>query len=239
MIADNLSQVRARIDDACAAAQRPVRSVTLLAVTKTFDANAVRQAFDAGQRLFGENKVQEGVDKMTALADQRGGIEWHLIGPLQSNKTRAVAERFDWVHSIDRTRIAERLSEQRPARLAPLQVCIQVNVSGESTKSGLALDDVRAVAEAVRSLPRLALRGLMTIPEPSDDPAVQRAPLRRLKALFDALNLDGFGLDTLSMGMSNDLESAVAEGSTIVRVGSAIFGGRAVRQVDAVEGPAT
>jgi pyridoxal phosphate enzyme (YggS family) len=228
MIADNLRHVSTRIADACAAARRPVQSVTLLAVSKTFEAGAVREAFAAGQRRFGENKVQEGVSKIAALADLRHALEWHLIGPLQSNKTRAAAEQFDWVHSIDRVRIAERLSEQRPMHLPPLQVCLQVNVSGEATKSGFAPSEVAAAAAAVRGLPRLALRGLMTIPEPSADVAAQRAPFRVLKELLDALNGNGngFGLDTLSMGMSDDLEAAIAEGATIVRVGSAIFGSR-------------
>lgn len=230
-IASNIQQVYRRIADACAAAQRPVRSVTLLSVSKTFSADAVREAFAAGERRFGENYVQEAIDKIEALAELRSQLEWHLIGPLQSNKTRVVAEQFDWVHSVDRLKIAQRLSEQRPAWLAPLQVCLQVNVSGEASKSGLSPDELPAVAAEVARLPRLALRGLMAIPEPADDPALQRAPHRRLRELRDALEAQlGLTLDTLSMGMSADLEAAVAEGSTIVRVGSAIFGGRPARE---------
>ncbi|MEO5696170.1 MAG: YggS family pyridoxal phosphate-dependent enzyme [Burkholderiaceae bacterium] len=226
MIADNLSQVRERIASACAQAGRPVRSVTLLAVSKTFDADAVREAAAAGERCFGENYVLEGVEKVTALADLRDRIEWHLIGPLQSNKTRVVAENFDWVHSIDRLKIAQRLSEQRPAALAPLQVCLQVNISGEARKSGLRPDEVPAVAQAVAALPRLKLRGLMSIPELADDPDGQREPHRALARLLGELQAGGLALDTLSMGMSADLEAAILEGATIVRVGTAIFGTR-------------
>jgi hypothetical protein len=204
-----------------------VDSVTLLAVSKTFGADAVRRAFDAGQRAFGENYVQEALDKIAALADLRPQIEWHLIGPLQSNKTRPVAEAFDWVHSVDRLKIAQRLSEQRPAGLPPLQLCLQVNISGEASKSGLAPDEVPALAQAVAALPRVRLRGLMAIPEPAGDFAAQRAPHRALRELLAALNDRGLALDTLSMGMSADLEAAIAEGATIVRVGTAIFGGRA------------
>jgi pyridoxal phosphate enzyme (YggS family) len=226
MIADNLEAVRGRIERACAAAGRRVRSVTLLAVGKRFDAAALRAAFDAGQRCFGENQVQEAVDKIDALADLRTQLEWHLIGPLQSNKTRLVAERFDWVHTLDRPKVAERLNEQRPSQLAPLQVCIQVNVSGEATKSGVEPGDAAALAAAVGRLPRLRLRGLMAIPEPTADVAAQRRAFRVLADLQAALNRDGAALDTLSMGMSDDLEAAIAEGSTLVRVGSAIFGSR-------------
>ncbi|TMG99749.1 MAG: YggS family pyridoxal phosphate-dependent enzyme [Betaproteobacteria bacterium] len=223
-IKDNLQQVHARIHDACAAAQRPVQSVTLLAVSKTFDAQAVREAFDAGQRAFGENYVHEALAKIDALRDLQ--IEWHLIGPLQSNKTRTVAEAFDWVHSVERLKIAQRLSEQRPAQLPPLQLCLQVNISGEASKSGLAPAEVAEVAHAVAALPRVRLRGLMAIPEPAGDFAAQRAPHRALRELFDALRRDGLALDTLSMGMSADLEAAIAEGATLVRVGTAIFGTR-------------
>jgi pyridoxal phosphate enzyme (YggS family) len=222
----NLQQVRSRIAVACTAASRAVDSVTLLAVSKTFGADAVREAFAAGQRAFGENYVQEALDKIAALADLRSQIEWHLIGPLQSNKTRPVAETFDWVHSVDRLKIAQRLSEQRPAGMAPLQLCLQVNISGEASKSGLSPAEVPAVARAVAPLPRVRLRGLMAIPEPAGDEAAQRAPHRALRALLTSLNDAGLGLDTLSMGMSADLEAAVAEGATIVRVGTAIFGGR-------------
>jgi PLP dependent protein len=222
----NLKAVLNRITDACQGAGRPVDSVTLLAVSKTFPAGAVRDAFDAGCRQFGENYVQEALDKIAALADLRSQITWHLIGPLQSNKTRPVAEAFDWVHSVDRLKIAQRLSEQRPAHLRPLQVCLQVNISGEASKSGLAPAEVPAVAHAVAALPRLRLRGLMAIPEPAGDTSAQRAPHRALRELLAALNDTGLSLDTLSMGMSADLEAAVAEGATIVRVGTAIFGGR-------------
>ena len=222
----NLQTVLSRIAQACAAAGRPVDSVTLLAVSKTFGADAVREAFAAGQREFGENYVQEALDKITALSDLRTQVEWHLIGPLQRNKTRPVAEAFDWVHSVDRLKIAQRLSEQRPAELPPLQLCLQVNISGEASKNGLLPDEVLAVAQAVAQLPRVRLRGLMAIPEPAGDEAAQRAPHRALRELLVALNDAGLGLDTLSMGMSADLEAAVAEGATIVRVGTAIFGGR-------------
>jgi len=226
MIADNIQQLRERLARACAAGGRPVQSVTLLVVSKTFGADAVREAFGAGERCFGENYVQEGVDKITALADVRNRIEWHLIGPLQSNKTRIVAEQFDWVHSVDRLKVARRLSEHRPAQLPPLQVCLQVNISGEPSKSGLRLDEVPSVANAVANLPRLTLRGLMAIPEPVSDFPSQRAPYRALRELLQSLQLSGLALDTLSMGMSADLDAAVAEGATIVRVGSAIFGAR-------------
>ena len=225
-ILGNIQQVRARIANACDGAQRPVQSVTLLCVSKTFGPQAVREAHAAGERCFGENYVQEGVDKIAALADLREAIEWHLIGPLQSNKTRIVAEQFDWVHSVDRLKIAQRLSEQRPAHLPPLRVCLQVNISGEDSKSGLAPGEVTEVANAVAALPRLVLRGLMAIPEPAGDLAAQRVPHRALHQLLDALRAQGLALDTLSMGMSADLEAAILEGATIVRVGSAIFGTR-------------
>ena len=227
---DNLGQVHRRISTACAAAGRPVQAVTLLAVSKTFGPDAVREAWAAGQRAFGENYVQEALDKIAALADLRQQIEWHLIGPLQSNKTRPVAEAFDWVQSVDRLKIAQRLSEQRPPGLAPLQVCLQVNISGEASKSGLQPAEVSAVAQAVAALPRLRLRGLMAIPEPAGDDAARRAPHRALRELLAALNDQGLALDTLSMGMSADLEAAVAEGATLVRVGTAIFGGRPAPQ---------
>jgi pyridoxal phosphate enzyme (YggS family) len=228
MIADKLQQVRARIAQACASASRPVQSVTLLVVSKTYGPEAVRVAFQAGERRFGENYVQEGVDKIAALADLRAAIEWHLIGPLQSNKTRVVAEQFDWVHSVDRLKIAQRLSEQRPAHLPPLQVCLQINISGEASKSGLMPDEVAAVAQAVAKLPRLVLRGLMAIPEPAADFAAQCEPHRQLRELMQALQADGLALDTLSIGMSADLEAAIAEGATLVRIGSAIFGARPI-----------
>ena len=203
-----------------------MQSVTLLCVSKTVTAAAVREAFDAGERCFGENYVQEAVDKIDALADLRESIEWHLIGPLQSNKTRVVAERFDWVHSVDRLKVAQRLSEQRPAGLAPLQLCLQVNISGEASKSGLAPAEVADVAKAVSALPRLRLRGLMAIPEPIGDLDAQRRPHAALRGLLLDLNRHGLALDTLSIGMTADLEAAIAEGSTLVRVGTAIFGVR-------------
>jgi pyridoxal phosphate enzyme (YggS family) len=227
-IAQALQQVKRRIDDAVATAGRPAGGVQLLAVSKTQPAQRVRQAFDAGQRAFGENYVQEALDKMQALAGLRPQLQWHLIGPLQSNKTRPVAEAFDWVHSVDRLKIAQRLAEQRPPHLPPLQLCLQVNVSGEASKSGATPGDVLALAQAVAALPRdrVRLRGLMSIPEPVDEPAAQRKPHRMLRALLADLNAAGLGVDTLSMGMSADLEAAVAEGSTLVRVGTAVFGAR-------------
>jgi pyridoxal phosphate enzyme (YggS family) len=227
-IAENLHHVRRRIDAACSAAGRPVQSVTLLAVSKTFGTGAVREAHAAGQRAFGENYVQEALDKIAALADLRPALEWHLIGPLQSNKTRAVAEAFDWVHSLDRLKVAERLAAQRPAGRPPLQVCLQVNVSGEASKSGVAPAALLPLARAVAALPGLRLRGLMAIPEPAEQFEAQRRPHRLLAELLQQLRADGLGVDTLSMGMSADLEAAIAEGATMVRVGSAIFGGRAL-----------
>lgn len=224
-IAQNLKRVRERIATACLEAHRNVEEVTLLAVSKTFGPEAVRAAYAAGQRAFGENYVQEGVDKVVALADLPG-IEWHCIGPLQSNKTRPVAEHFDWVHTIDRLKIAERLSAQRPAGLTPLNVCIQVNVDGGANKSGVAPQEALALARAVAGLPRLRLRGVMTIPEPAPDFAAACALHTRARAIFDQLNAAGLGLDTLSAGMSADLEAAITAGSTMVRVGSAIFGQR-------------
>jgi pyridoxal phosphate enzyme (YggS family) len=226
-IPDNIQQVRQRMAQACGAAGRPVAAVRLLCVSKTQPAEAVRQAHAAGERCFGENYVQEALEKIQALSDLRAELEWHLIGPLQSNKTRPVAEAFDWVHSIDRLKIAERLSEQRPAHLPPLQVCLQVNVSGEASKSGLAPEELAAVAPAVARLPRLRLRGLMAIPAAAEGEAAQRAPHRRLRELLAGLQQQGLALDTLSMGMSADLAAAIAEGSTLVRIGTAIFGARA------------
>jgi pyridoxal phosphate enzyme (YggS family) len=186
----------------------------------------VRDAHAAGQRDFGENYVQEALGKIAELADLRSDLRWHLIGPLQSNKARDVAAHFDWVHSVDRMKLAQRLSELRPAELAPLQVCLQVNISGEASKSGAAPQDVPALARAVAALPRLKLRGLMAIPEPAGDLASQRAPHRALRQLLQTLNAEGLALDTLSIGMSADLEAAIAEGATWVRVGTAIFGAR-------------
>ena len=223
-IATNLQAVRKRIADAALASARDEGTVTLLAVSKTWPAACIRQAASAGQRAFGENYVQEGLDKIGELAGL--GLEWHFIGPLQSNKTRSVAEHFDWVHTVDRLKVAERLAAQRPAEMAPLQVCVQVNISGEDSKSGCRPDDAAALCRAVAALPRLKLRGLMAIPAPAADLTAQRAPLRRLRELRDRIASGGLALDTLSMGMSHDLEAAVAEGATIVRIGTAIFGER-------------
>ena len=223
-VSDNLQNVRKQIERASAAAGRAVDAVKLLAVSKTMSAQAVREAHAAGQLAFGENYIQEGVDKIAALADLH--LEWHCIGPIQSNKSKLVAENFGWVHSIDRLKTAERLSMQRPAHLPPLQVCLQVNVDGGANKSGVAPQDLLALAQAVAKLPRLQLRGLMTIPEPTANETAARAVHRQAKELFDSLNAAGLKLDTLSMGMTADLEAAIAEGSTCVRVGTAIFGAR-------------
>jgi pyridoxal phosphate enzyme (YggS family) len=223
-IADNLAQVHAQIQAACQAAGRAESSVSLLAVSKTWGADAVRAAHAAGQTAFGENYIQEAVDKIMALQDLP--LEWHCIGPIQSNKTRLVAEHFDWVHSIDRLKIAQRLSEQRPAHLPPLQVCIQVNVDGGETKSGVSPQDLPALAQALAALPNMRLRGLMTIPEPAESEAAARAVHRQARLLLESLIAQGLALDTLSMGMSADMAPAIAEGSTLVRVGTAIFGRR-------------
>ncbi|MFC4161464.1 YggS family pyridoxal phosphate-dependent enzyme [Chitinimonas lacunae] len=215
-----------RIDSALSAAGRPAGECRLLAVSKTFPAEAVRLCHAAGQRAFGENYVQE-LDAKSAELSDLTDLEWHFIGPLQSNKTRTVAERAHWVHSLDRLKIAERLSAQRPAALEPLQVCIQVNVSGEASKSGCAPAELPELAAAVAALPRLRLRGLMCIPEADSEPAQLRARFAQLRRCRDQLNRDGLALDTLSMGMSSDLELAILEGATIVRVGTALFGQRA------------
>ena len=223
-ISANLQAVHARIAAAARAAGRDEKDILLLAVSKTWPAGHVRDAAAAGQRAFGENYVQEGVAKVAELAPL--GLEWHFIGPLQSNKTRPVAEHFDWVHSIERMKIAERLSEQRPAGVPPLNVCLQVNVSGEASKSGCAPAEAVALAKAIAALPNLRLRGLMCIPEPVEDVEAQRQPFRQLRELYEQLRGDGLPLDTLSMGMSHDIEAAIAEGATMVRVGTAIFGER-------------
>lgn len=200
----------------------------LLAVSKTFPAEAVVEAMTAGQRAFGENYLQEGLDKMQEVARLQPdtAIEWHFIGPIQSNKTRPIAAHFQWVHTVERLKIAQRLSEQRPEELGPLDICIQVNISGEASKSGAGEDELPELARQVAALPRLRLRGLMAIPEATQDEAQQRAAFARLRTLFETLRAQGLALDTLSMGMSGDLKAAVAEGATIVRVGSAIFGAR-------------
>jgi hypothetical protein len=223
-VSANLAQVRKRIALACHAAGRSPDSVQLLAVSKTMPAQAVRDAYAAGQLAFGENYIQEGVDKIASLADLP--LVWHCIGPVQSNKTKLVAENFAWVHSIDRLKIAERLSAQRPAHLPPLQVCLQVNVDGGSNKSGVAPTELLALANAVAQLPQLQLRGIMTIPEPADTEVAARAVHHQAQTLFGSLKAAGLKLDTLSMGMTSDLEAAIAEGSTCVRVGTAIFGAR-------------
>ncbi|RZJ08223.1 MAG: YggS family pyridoxal phosphate-dependent enzyme [Rubrivivax sp.] len=222
-ISDSLQAVKTRITAACASAGWSPDVVKLLVVSKTFPATAVRQAFEAGARAFGENYVQEGLAKISELSDLRGQIEWHLIGPLQANKTRVVAEHFDWVHTVDRLKIAERLAEQRPAGMPPLNVCLQVNISAEATKSGLLPDEVPPLARLVAALPQLKLRGLMAIPEPGPGAREQH---QAMSALFQQLRTQGLDLDTLSLGMSADMEDAIAAGSTLVRVGSAIFGHR-------------
>lgn len=213
---------------ACGQADRDVNAVTLLAVSKTFGPDAVADALAAGQTAFGENYIQEGVEKILALraSHPQAAIEWHCIGPVQSNKTRLVATHFDWVQSVDRLKIAQRLSEQRPTDRPPLQVCLQVNVDGGANKSGVAPPDLLPLAQAVAALPNLRLRGLMCIPEPADGFAAQLAVFQQARARFDGLNARGLSLDTLSMGMSEDLDAAIAGGSTLVRVGRAIFGVR-------------
>ena len=220
-IADNIAQVEARIRAAALAVQRDVTSVHLLAVSKTKPAAALRDAYAAGLRDFGENYLQEARAKQVELADLP--LCWHFIGPIQSNKTRDIAEHFSWVHSVDRLKIAQRLSEQRPDGLPPLNICIQVTVSGEASKSGCAPADLPALAQAISALPRLTLRGLMAIPEPTDERAEQDAAFAKVRELQEGLNM---GLDTLSMGMSHDLESAIAQGATWVRIGTALFGAR-------------
>ena len=223
-IQTRLLAVRARIDAACQAANRAPQAVTLLAVSKTFGPDAVREAYAAGQTAFGENYIQEAVEKIAALRDLP--LQWHCIGPIQSNKTRLVAEHFDWVHTIDRLKIAQRLSEQRPAHLPPLQLCLQVNADGGDNKSGVSPQEALALAKEVAALPNVCLRGVMSIPEPAPDFIAALASLTGVRAVFDALNAEGLALDTLSIGMSADLEAAIHAGSTMVRVGSAIFGGR-------------
>ncbi len=220
-IEEMIAKVRARIREAAQAAQRDPASVGLLAVSKTQPAAAIRQAHAGGLADFGENYLQEALAKQVELNDL--ALTWHFIGPIQSNKTKSIAEHFAWVHSVDRVKIAQRLAEQRPAHLPPLNICLQVNVSGEASKSGCTPEDLPALAAAVAQLPRLRLRGLMAIPEPSDDPVEQHAAFARLRELQSALPYD---LDTLSMGMSHDLEAAIAEGATWVRVGTALFGAR-------------
>ncbi|MDZ7661809.1 YggS family pyridoxal phosphate-dependent enzyme [Thiohalophilus sp.] len=224
-IVQRLEIVRERITHAEKQAGRPPGSVQLLAVSKTRPVADLRAARAAGQTRFGESYLQDARPKIAALADE--AIEWHFIGPVQSNKTREIAEHFAWVHSVERLKIARRLSEQHPADLPPLNVCLQINTSGEASKAGAAPGDAPALARAVADLPHLRLRGLMTIPAPADDFEQQRQPFRRLRELFEQLNAAGLALDTLSMGMTGDMEAAIAEGSTIVRIGTAVFGARA------------
>ena len=224
MIQVQVNAVQARIRAACLSSGRAAGSVSLLAVSKTFDAAAVAAAHAAGQCAFGENYIQEAVEKISQL--KALALQWHCIGPVQSNKTRLVAEHFDWVQTLDRLKIAQRLSEQRPGALPPLQVCIQVNVDGGTTKSGLEPSQVLGFAQAVIKLPRLRLRGLMCIPEPTPDFEAACAVFSKARALFDQLNQSGLALDTLSMGMSADMQAAITSGSTMVRIGSAIFGSR-------------
>ncbi|AHL77200.1 hypothetical protein CH92_19805 [Stutzerimonas stutzeri] len=232
-IANNIAKVATRIREAAQAVARDPDEVRVLAVSKTQPAAAIREASSAGLGDFGENYLQEALEKQAELADLP--LTWHFIGPIQSNKTKAIAEHFDWVHSVDRLKIAQRLSDQRPDPLPPLNICLQVNVSGETSKSGCEPEDVPELAQAIAALPRLRLRGLMAIPEPTDDPAEQRAAFARLRRLQDDLDLD---LDTLSMGMSQDLEAAIAEGATWVRIGTALFGARASPSRTAPAAPA-
>ncbi len=224
-IPESLRSVNTRVEEAARRFGRDARAIGLVAVCKRKPAEAVREAFAAGQKAFGENHLQEALPKMDALADL--DIEWHFIGPIQSNKTRPIASRFDWVHSVDRFKIAQRLSDQRAATATPLNVCVQVNISAEATKSGIDLDEVAALAHAVNALPRIALRGLMAIPRAHTGLAAQRAPFRLLRDSLEELNRQGLTLDTLSMGMSADMDAAIAEGATLVRIGTAIFGARA------------
>ena len=228
IIAANLQAVEATITAACAASRRARETVQLLAVSKTFPADAVVEAMAGGQRAFGENYLQEALDKMQEVARLQPDtpLSWHFIGPIQSNKTRPIAASFDWVHTVERLKIAQRLSEQRPPERGPLDICLQVNISGEASKSGALEPELPELARQVAALPNLRLRGLMAIPEPTTDEAQQRAAFARLRSLFEKLRAGGLPLDTLSMGMSGDLLAAIAEGATIVRVGSAIFGAR-------------
>ena len=228
LISDNLQDVRADIRRAALDCGRSEQQVRLLAVSKTFGSDAVLEAAHAGQVAFGENYLQEAVDKITFIRQSAPelDLEWHFIGPIQSNKTRPIAEHFAWVHSVDREKIAQRLSEQRPADMPPLNICLQINISGESTKSGASPEDAVSLAKRIHALPGLHLRGLMAVPEPTNDEQQQRAAFRQLKQLNDEIVAQGIVLDTLSMGMSSDLHAAIAEGSTMVRIGTAIFGKR-------------
>jgi len=223
-ILSNLQATREAVAKATIEAHRVVTEVHLLAVSKTFPAEAVREAYQGGQLAFGENYLQEALDKKALLNDLP--LEWHFIGPIQSNKTRPIAENFAWVHGVDRLKVAQRLSEQRPADLPPLNICLQVNVSGEESKSGVALNEAAQLAQEISQLPRLKLRGLMSIPAPASDESEQRTAFAKVRVLLAQLNEQGLGLDTLSMGMSHDFPAAIKEGATIVRIGTAIFGTR-------------
>jgi pyridoxal phosphate enzyme (YggS family) len=227
-ISQNMQAVRQRIDAAAHTVSRNAQQISLLAVSKTFGPEAVIEAAHSGQKAFGENYLQEALDKMAAVRGAEPGLalEWHFIGPIQSNKTRPIAENFDWVHSVEREKIAQRLSEQRPDHLPPLNVCVQVNISGEASKSGATVAQAEELAHLMAAMPRLKLRGLMAIPEPAGDIEQQRLPFRQLRELFERLRAQGLALDTLSMGMSADMDAAIAEGSTMVRIGTAIFGHR-------------
>ena len=227
-ISDHLQEIRQRIQSAARTAERNPSTVHLLAVSKTQPTNAILEAADAGQKAFGENYEQEAVSKILAIRASRPDLklEWHFIGPIQSNKTRSIAEHFDWVHSVDREKIARRLSDQRPAALAPLNICLQVNISGEASKSGIHPENLLGMAKTVSAMPRLKLRGLMAIPEPESSPDRQREPFKAMKVLFNQLRKAGYDVDTLSMGMSDDMDAAIEEGATTVRIGTAIFGKR-------------
>jgi len=223
-IASNLQAMRNAIEAAATDAGRNPGEVSLLAVSKTFSSDAISEAYQANQTMFAESYVQEALAKMSILKGLQ--IDWHFIGPIQSNKTRSIAENFSWAHSVDRLKIAERLSEQRPVHMPPLQVCLQVNISKEESKKGIAEDEAGELAQAIAKLPNITLRGLMTIPATSDDISEQREPFARLRELRDRLNRQGLKLDTLSMGMSHDFAAAIAEGATMIRIGTAIFGNR-------------
>lgn len=223
-ILSNLQATREAVAKAAVAARRAVSDVHLLAVSKTFPAEAVREAYQGGQRAFGENYLQEALDKMALLSDLP--IEWHFIGPIQSNKTRPIAEHFAWVHGVDRLKVGQRLAAQRPATMPPLNICLQVNVSGEESKSGVAMNEAMQLAAELSRLPGLKLRGLMSIPAPAADEDEQRAAFAKMRVLLEQMNEQGLGLDTLSMGMSHDFPAAIKEGATIVRIGTAIFGAR-------------
>lgn len=224
IIAERLQAMQARIHAAEQAAGRPAGAVQLLAVSKAQSAGAIRQAYMAGQRLFGENYLQEALNKQADLADL--AIEWHFIGPIQSNKTQAIAQRFSWVHGVDRRKIAERFNAARPGHMPPLQICLQLNVSAEDSKSGVSPQEAPALAAAIAELPRLRLRGLMAIPAPTQDVSLQRSQFAKVREVYETLLARGIALDTLSIGMSQDFTAAIQEGATIVRIGSAIFGAR-------------